>query len=89
MGLVIEDEGLQAKAKRLADLTGTSIMGAMNDAIEWRLAEVDETRKNERARRRAAMEAIAREFAEQLPPGHGATSTDHADLLYDEDGLPK
>lgn len=89
MGLVIEDEALQAKAKRLAELTGTSITGAVNDAIERRLAELRDAREAEVRRRSERMLEIGRQFAALLPPGHGATSTDHDELLYDEDGLPK
>lgn len=89
MPLNIKDEAVHAKAKRLADLTGRSITAAVSDAIDHRLAELEDAREAERMRRLRAMEEIARRFAASLPPDHGATSTDHADLLYDEDGLPK
>lgn len=89
MPLNIKDEVVHAKAKRLAELTGTSITGAVGDAIERRLAEVEKTQETDRIRRLRAMEQVARRFAAGLPPGHGATSTDHDELLYDEDGLPK
>jgi antitoxin VapB len=89
MPLNIKDEAVHAKAKRLAELTGASITGAVGDAIARRLAEVERTQEADRIRRLRAMEEVARRFSAGLRPGHGATSTDHADLLYDEDGLPK
>ena len=89
MPLNIKDEAVHAKAKRLAELTGRSITAAVSDAIDHRLAEVEGAREAEAARRLRAMKQVAREFRERLPADHGATSTDHAELLYDEDGLPK
>ena len=89
MPLNIKDEAVHAKARRLAELTGTSITGAVGDAIERRLAELEGAREADRIQRLRAMQEIARKFAASLPPDHGATSTDHAELLYDEDGLPK
>ena len=89
MPLNIKDEAVHAKARRLAELTGRSITAAVSDAIDHRLAEVEDAREAEAAQRLRAMKEVAREFRERLPAGHGATSTDHAELLYDEDGLPK
>ena len=89
MPLNIKDQTVHAKAKRLAELTGASITGAVKDAIDRRLAEIEDAREADRATRLKAMEEIARRFVASLPPDHGATSTDHADLLYDEDGLPR
>jgi antitoxin VapB len=80
---------VHAKARRLAELTGASITGAVRDALERRLAEIENVREAEIRRRSERMLEIGRQFAASLPPGHGATSTDHDELLYDEDGLPK
>ena len=89
MPLNIKDETVHAKAKRLAELTGTSITGAVRDAIERRLRELEIVCEADRTRRLETMREVARRFSETLPPDHGATSTDHAELFYDEHGLPK
>lgn len=89
MPLNIKDEAVHAKARRLAELTGASITGAVRDAIERRLAEVECARESEIERRKRRLLALGRAVAATLPPNHGATSTDHDELLYDEDGLPK
>lgn len=89
MPLNIKDETVHAKAKRLAELTGTSITGAVGDAIDRRLAEVEVSREAEIRRRREQLLELGRAVAGTLPPDHCATSADHDELLYDEDGLPK
>lgn len=87
MPLNIKDETVHAKAKRLAELTGTSITGAVSDAIDRRLQDIETMRGGERSRRYEALRAISRACAQHVPPG--VTSTDHAELFYDEDGLPR
>ena len=89
MPLNIKDEAVHAKARRLAELTGASITGAVSEAIDRRLAELETTREAEVRRRSERLQEIGRQFRALLPPDHGATSTDHDELLYDEDGLPK
>ncbi len=59
------------------------------EAIERRLSEVERTREVEVERRKERLLALGRAVAATLPPDHGATSTDHDALLYDEEGLPK
>lgn len=89
MPLNIKDEAVHAKAKRLAELTGQSITAAVGDAIDHRLTAVERAREANIARRKERLLALGRAVAATLPPDHGATSTDHGELLYDEDGLPK
>jgi antitoxin VapB len=89
MPLNIKDEAVHAKARRLAELTGRSITAAVSEAIDHRLAEVEDAREPEIRRRSERLLALGRAVAATLPRGHGATSTDHDELLYDEDGLPK
>jgi antitoxin VapB len=89
MPLNIKDKAVHAKAKRLAELTGRSITGAVGEAIDRRLAELEDSRAAEVRRRSERLLELGRQFAALLPPGHGATSTDHDELFYDEDGLPK
>ena len=85
MALSIKDEETDRLARELAAETGLKITEVVKLALRSRL-------EHERAqRRRAALPQrlldIGRRCAEHLP--ETARSEDHADLLYDELGLPK
>jgi antitoxin VapB len=85
MRLNIRNPEAHELATELARLTGESMTKAVTEAIRERL---------ERERRRrgaqdlsAELLAIGRRCAAHMrPPIH---SSDHGDLLYDEQGLPK
>ena len=86
MPLNIKDEKVHEAAKKLAELTGQSITGAVRLAIMEQLDRV-ETQSN--ARRTGvtaeAILALGRECAASMKSE--AYSGDHADL-YGADGLP-
>ena len=85
MSLNIKNPEAHELAAALARLTGESMTKAVTEALRERL---------ERERRRrgardlsAELLAIGRRCAAHMrPPVH---SSDHGDLLYDEQGLPK
>ena len=84
--LNIKDEELIAEARALAAELGTSVVGALRDAVRARRAE---RARQVAARRLATLEAVmaigARVAA--MTPEHFRTS-DHSDL-YDDQGLPR
>ena len=85
MGLNIKNEETCRLAGELARLTGTTKTGAITLALRERL---------DRESKRRGMEArlrTMRRSAERCAAlaGPGASSGQHGDLLYDEQGLPK
>jgi antitoxin VapB len=96
MHLNIKDNETHRMAQSLARETGESMTEAVRLAIRERLERVRDERRKERLRegekelrrkaeKLAELRAISAETAELLkgPP------LDHAELLYDENGLPK
>jgi antitoxin VapB len=96
MHLNIKDDETHRMAQSLARETGESMTEAVRLAIRERLERVRDERRKERLRegekelrrkaeKLAELRAISAETAELLkgPP------LDHAELLYDENGLPK
>jgi antitoxin VapB len=83
MSLNIKNEHAHELARELAQLTGESITTAVTESVRERLERV-------RARRGKGMAgrllAIADEYSANLPEPY--RSLDHAELLYDENGLP-
>lgn len=86
MTLSIKDHRTDDLARRLAALTGQSITEAVRDAIAQKLAE--EERKRDAKTRSEELLEIGRRFVREFPKGT-ATSLDHDEFLYGEDGLPK
>lgn len=83
MALSIKDPETDDLARRLARQTGETLTEAIRRAVEERLQREE--------RRRSALAGrlleIGRRCAENMePPFH---SSDHAELLYDEGGLPR
>jgi antitoxin VapB len=81
MQLNIKSPEMHRLAKLLAKETGETITVAVTQALRQRLDRV----RREKAIRRAFLIEIGKRCAALLqgPP------IDHADLLYDENGLPK
>ena len=81
MSLNIKNPDTYRLVKELSELTGKSMTAAVTEAVRERL---------ERLRadfRPGEILEIAREIRARLPPGY--LDLDHAELLYDENGLPK
>ena len=84
MSLNIKNAETHRMARELARLTGESMTVAVNEAIRERLQRVRGRSKEEFVER---IMKIGRECAARLKEPY--KSIDHADLLYDENGLPK
>ena len=82
MSLNIKNEETHALAVRVAKATGESLTEAVTVALRERLARIESP---------AALEqellALGRDCAERLKEPW--RSADHADLLYDEQGMPR
>jgi antitoxin VapB len=84
MSLNIKNTETSRLVQELAEMTGESLTGAVTEAVRERL---------ERLRGEGASSltdrllAIGRDCADRLPEPY--RSSDHADLLYGEDGLPR
>lgn len=80
MSLNIKNEEAHRLVQELATLTDDSMTGAVTQAVREKLDRVKSESMVERIRK------IRKEFAARLK---GRPLPDHAELLYDEDGLPK
>jgi antitoxin VapB len=72
-------------ARRLSDLTGESLTSAVIHALESKLAE-EENRRTPKTTA-ARILAFSERFASGMP--RNCKSSDHATLLYGDDGLPR
>lgn len=84
MGLNIKNEEAHRLAKRLADLTGESLTAAVTEALRERLERVRRAKGGSLAGR---LLAIGKKTAGRLK--EPVKTIEHADLLYDERGLPR
>jgi antitoxin VapB len=84
MGLNIKNEEAHRLAQELASLTGESMTAAVTAALREQLDRVRRERGVSLADR---LLKIGRECAAHLK--EPIRSIDHADLLYDERGLPR
>ena len=84
MSLNIKNEKTHRLVRELARLTGESMTGAVDKAVQERLQRVRGSKKGGLAER---LLQIGRECAAHLKEPY--RSIDHGDLLYDEKGLPK
>jgi antitoxin VapB len=80
MSLNIKNEETHRLAEELAQITGESLTAAVTEAVRERLTRVKRKGMAERIMK------IAKESAALLK---GKPLPDHAELLYDEKGLPK
>jgi hypothetical protein len=86
--LNIKDKAVAEKARRLAQLKGTSITEAVSVALEESLRIAEHHAKLDReARERRVDEALAR-FRASIPPDAPSYEEIMAEM-YDENGLPK
>jgi antitoxin VapB len=84
MSLNIKNEETHRLAKELAELTGESMSEAVAHALHDRLERVRGERGDSFTER---LLAIGRDCAARMKEPY--LTIDHADLLYDERGLPK
>jgi len=87
MALNIKNKETEELARRLAAATGESLTGAVTVAPRERLARVDEEGATEASQRAARIRALAAEAATRWTEPY--RSTDHGDILYGDDGLPR
>ncbi|UFN51512.1 type II toxin-antitoxin system VapB family antitoxin [Roseomonas sp. OT10] len=85
----VKDEALIAEARALAELLGTSVTGALREAVRDRLAR-ERTAREAVAERQRKLDAILAITARTAPLLAGSEAEfDHGRLLYDPDtGLP-
>ena len=84
MGLKIKNDETHRLAEELARLTGESMTTAVTVAVRERLERVQRERGNSLADR---LMAIGKDCAPRLKEPF--QSADHAELLYDEHGMPR
>jgi antitoxin VapB len=84
MGLNIKNDEAHRLAQELAALTGESMTAAVTAAVRERL---DRVRRERGVTLTDRLLKIGRECAARLK--EPIRSVDHADLLYDERGLPR
>lgn len=83
--LNIKDEALIAEARALAEELGTSVTGALREAVRAMRESRAAPAGNGRSPRVEAILAIGERVRATLPPG---VTSEHSDL-YDEQGLPR
>jgi antitoxin VapB len=83
MSLNIKEPEAHKLAQQLARETGETMTAAVIQAIRERLEAV------RRRRKRDAMHAALTAIAKRGASLYKGPNVDHADLLYDEKGLPK
>jgi antitoxin VapB len=84
MSLNIKNKDAHKLARQLARLTGESLTEAVTEAVRERLKRVQQKHAAKLSDR---LLEIGRDCASHLKEPY--CSADHADLLYDEKGLPK
>lgn len=86
MGLNIKNERVHALAREVAQRTGATQTGAIEEALERRLAGL-EARDHEAARRRRMLRLMDEIDAETTGEQRAATRRAQ-DEMYDDSGLP-
>jgi len=84
MSLIFNDPEIHQLAKELADLTGENMTQAVGTAVRDRLARVRGERKKKRMSVKDML-ALGKRVRSRIK----GPLVDHAELLYDERGLPK
>jgi len=84
MAMNIKNDEAQKLAHKLSELTGESLTGAVTEALRERLERIQSAQDVSLAER---LVRIGRDCAAHLKEPY--RSVDHAELLYDERGLPR
>lgn len=85
MSLNIKNEEIHARVRRLAELTGLSQTGAVDDAVRHRLAELEGSGLNRKVR----IDAIVRAIQIDLTDIERQALLNADRELYNADGLPR
>ena len=84
MAMNIKNAETQRLVKQLAKITGETQTSAITNAVRERLSRLRDRKRESMVER---MMAIGKDCAAHLAPPFD--KIDHAELLYDDDGLPK
>jgi antitoxin VapB len=84
MSLNIKDPQIHQLARELASLTGESMTQAIGEAVKDRLKSV----RNARRKKRMSVEEMLA-LGKRVRSKMKGPLVDHAELLYDDRGLPK
>jgi antitoxin VapB len=87
MGINIKNHESERLARELAAATGETVTRAVTEAVRERLERVRASDNNAAAERAARIRRIGKDAACRWVEPY--RSADHADLLYDERGLPR
>jgi hypothetical protein len=85
--LNIKDQTVAAKARRLAQLKGSSITEAVSEALDASLKTAEHHAKLDHEAREREVDEILKRFRAIVPPDSPAW--DMLEDMYDENGLPK
>lgn len=92
MSLNIKDRETHELVRELADLKGTTLTGAVKDAvrqaIEREKASLNGSEVPKKRKRSVVLQAFAREFVSRVKDPADLHSWDVDKYLYDENGLP-
>lgn len=87
MGINIKNHESERLARELAAATGETVTRAVTEAVRERLERVRGGDRDAAIRRAAHIRWIGKDAARRWVEPY--RSADHADLLYDERGLPR
>ena len=85
MGLSIKNEEVEARIRRLTELTGEGVTEAVDAAVRARLAELEQAKAMRAKARLAALDAVLKEIG-PLPPLDQKAIVEE---IYDENGLER
>ncbi len=85
MGLSIKNEEVEARVRRLSELTGQGVTEAIDEAVRARLNALERDQEAEQARIHAAVKAIRQKYG-PLPPLDQKAIDDE---IYDENGVER
>ena len=89
MGLNIKNEDVIANVRKLAEIKGTSLTAAIDEAVAREIERIDAERERDLARRRKEIDALLADIRSRIRPlREGEVGSDTSDF-YDDWGMPK